>query len=384
MPQSSILFGREGKRLPAFRTLSANERSILSLLQRHSPLSRAELARRTGLAIPTVSRLCDQLLSERLVEADAKVMMGRRGQPSMPLSLRADAAFAFGIAVRAEELSVVLVDLMGSERARLVEPIAEPALDAVTARVAELTARLVREAGVAPERVAGLGVALPGFFIGDPLRINAPLGMEDWAVEALEQKLHDALGLPVSIENDGSAATVGERIYGAGRSHDDFAYLYIDRGLGGGLIRGGDLQRGAHGNAGEFTGLIPPDWRDARPTLSLLLRLAREDGADHASIADLLGAIRPDAAYVDRWIDAVWPTTDLVLSAVAAVIDPSAIVLGGRIPTFLADRLIAACSFFTVPVRGRDRPFPTVIASRFPGDAAAFGAAALVFDRFLL
>ena len=121
MNQPPLRFGREAERMPSFRSLSANERAILSLLQRHSPLSRAELARRTSLAIPTVSRLCDQLLQEKLVEADTKVMMGSGGHPSLPLSLNADGAFAFGIAVRAEELSVVLLDITGRERGRAVE-----------------------------------------------------------------------------------------------------------------------------------------------------------------------------------------------------------------------------------------------------------------------
>lgn len=384
MTQAPIRFGREAERMPSFRSLSANERTIISLLQRQSPLSRAELARRTALAIPTVSRLCDQLLQDELVEADAKVMMGSRGQPSLPLSLRADGAFAFGIAVRAEELSVVLLDIAGQERGRAVEALSETALEAVTARIAALTTRLAGDAAIAPERVAGMGVALPGFFVANPLRINAPLGMDDWAVDALESRLHASLGLPISIENDGSAAAMGESIYGVGREYDDFAYLYIDRGLGGGLIRNGALQRGAHGNAGEFTGLVPPGQRALRPTLTLLLKYAVESGESFQSIAELLEGYDPNSIYVDRWLADVTPVTELVLSAIASIFDPSAIVLGGRIPSSLATRLIEDCSYYSVPVRGRDRPFPEASGSTFTGDAAAFGAAALVFDRFLV
>ncbi|EZP77753.1 ROK family protein [Sphingobium yanoikuyae] len=384
MNQPPLRFGREAERMPSFRSLSANERAILSLLQRHSPLSRAELARRTSLAIPTVSRLCDQLLQEKLVEADTKVMMGSRGQPSLPLSLNADGAFAFGIAVRAEELSVVLLDITGRERGRAVEALSETALDAVTERIAALTTQLASDAEIAPERVAGMGVALPGFFITDPLRINAPLGMDDWAVDALEAKLHAALGLPISIENDGSAAAMGECIYGAGREHDDFAYLYIDRGLGGGLIRNGALQRGAHGNAGEFTGLVPPEQRSLRPTLTLLLEYAIDDGESYLSIAELVEGYTPNASYVERWLADVRPVTELVMSAIASIFDPKAIIFGGRIPSPLAARLIESFNYYSVPVRGRDRPFPEAGGSTFRGDAAAFGAAALVFDRFLV
>lgn len=377
-------FGREADRLPNFRVLSANERLILSLLHRFSPLSRAELSRRTGLALPTVSRLCEQLLRDELLEADAKVMMSSLGQPSVPLSAKADGAFAFGAALRAEELSIVLVDLMGRVRAHRVETIAAPMLNAVTERMAALTAELVREAGVRPDRVAGIGVALPGFFIGDPPHINAPLGMEDWAVAQLEQILGEALELPVAVENDGSAAAVGERIYGAGREFGSFAYLYIDRGLGGGIIQSGALLRGAHGNAGEFTGLVPPPQRPARPTLSLLLQLANEAGESYETIAGMLGKLNPASDYIERWIEMVTPSTELVISAIASIFDPAAIIFGGRLPGPVAQRLLEAISFYSVPVRGNDRPFPALKASEMAGDAAALGAAALIFDRFLL
>lgn len=367
--------------MPNHRMLSVNERLILSELQRRSPLSRSELSRRTALALPTVSRLCEQLLRDGIVGADEKVMMSSLGQPSMPLSILADGAFAFGATLRAEQLSIVLVDLMGVERGRRVEPIAAPMLDAVTGRMAELTGELAQEAGITPERVAGIGVAVPGFFVGDPPSINAPLGMEDWAVAKLEHVLGDALALPVAVENDGSAAAVGERIYGAGRQVGSFAYLYIDRGFGGGIVQSGRLLRGAHGNAGEFTGLIPPDQRPMRPTLELLRKLANEDGADHATIADMLAVFDAEAPYAARWLEIVKPATDLAVSAIASVFDPAVIVLGGRLPPVLARRLGQASQFYSVPVRGRDRPFPEIRAPDITGDAAALGAAALIFDR---
>ncbi len=374
-------FSREAASLPNHRALSANERILLSQLQRFSPLSRAELSRRTGLALPTVSRLSEQLLRDGLLVADQKVMMSSLGQPSTPLSINADGAFAFGATLRAEQLSMVLVDLMGRERARRVEAISAPRLDAVMERMAILTEDLVSDAGVAADRVAGIGIAVPGFFIGEPPLINAPLGMEDWAVAELEEVLGKALALPVAVENDGSAAAVGERIYGAGREVDSFAYFYIDRGFGGGIVQSGRLLRGAHGNAGEFTGLIPPEQRSSRPTLALLLQLANAAGNRHETIAALLSNLDVQAPYVDDWLRQIGPATDLALSAVAAVFDPAAVVPGGRLPTDLARRLAEQSAFYSVPVRDRDRPFPVIQPSQIVGDAAALGAAAVIFDR---
>ena len=89
--------------------------------------------------------------------------------------------------------------------------------------------------------------------------------MGDWALRDLEAELSQVLDMPVWIENDGNAAAVGESLFGVGRRHRSFAYLYIAAGLGGGLILDGVPVRGFRGNAGEFTGLLPVQARETRP-----------------------------------------------------------------------------------------------------------------------
>lgn len=377
-------FGQLIRRQNDFRNLSTNERDLLGAIRRHAPLSRAELARRTGLALPTVSRLADQLMSDGLLVAEDKVMMSRTGQPSLPLSVAPHAAYAFGVAVRADMVTVGLVHLSGRVVATLDAPAHGASRKEAVTLIAHLIDRLVDESGVPPDRVCGLGLALPGFFIDDPVRINAPLGMEDWATADLERELGEALGLPVIAENDGSAAALGEYLYGHGEAYPSFAFLYVDRGLGGGVVIDGRLLRGRRGNAGEFTGLLPPDMRADRPTLTSMRALLEADGCSYESITDMLGRLDPDAPAIEQWIERALPTADAVISAIAAVVDPDAIVIGGRLPSTISGRLVERLRFFTVPVRGRDRAFPTLLASTVQGDAAALGAGALCFNRSLL
>lgn len=381
MTEDGRPFGRVAPPVSPFRSLSSNERQLLQLLQQYSPISRAELSRRSGFTLPTVSRLCDQLVQEGLVATEAKKMMGSRGQPSVPLVLAGQGAYAFGIAVRPDQLSVALVDLTGQVLCHIDERLETTERASVIQRISRATTKLASESSIPPERVAGMGVALPGFFIGDPPRINAPLGMEDWAVAELEDELANALGVPVLVENDGSAAAVGERIYGHGQHADTFAYLYIDRGFGGGIVDAGELVRGRDGNAGEFTGLIPPPMRTARPTLALLRELAKEDGLEFASLADMLDAFDPAWPAVERWAAMTRPVFELVISAAAAIINPDLIVVGGRAPAALVSPVIATSNYYTVPVRGKERAFPPIKYTAVAGDAAALGAAALVFKR---
>lgn len=372
-------FGR-GLLLPEpFRSLSPNERDVLGLIRNGAPLSRAEIARRTGLALPTVSRLTSHLVSEGLIATDEKVMMGRMGQPSLPLLLAPDAAYAFGVAVRTDSLAVSLSHLSGRILVSIEEAHQGLTRQQVTERVKAAIERIVVQTGVPRDRVCGLGLAISGFFVDAPRRINAPLGMEDWATSDLEQDFSMSLGLPVLIENDGNAAAVGELIYGRGKEHSSFAYLYVDRGLGGGIIINGQLMSGFHGNAGEFTGMLPPDMRQHRPTLDLLARMA---GADtDSSLTEFIKGLDPFDPVVDAWIDQVAPATSAIVSAISAIIDPGAIVLGGRLPSTIANRLIASIAFYSVPVRGRDRAFPEIHSSSVDGDAAALGAGALCFAK---
>lgn len=377
-------FGRAMWQHNAFRALSANERNLLGAIRRDAPLSRAELARRSGLALPTVSRLVDQLLREGLLIADDRVMMSRTGQPSLPLSLAPHAAYAFGVAVRADMMTVDLVHLSGRVVASRTAPTAGASREEVVAAIAGLIDRLVEDAAVPPDRLCGLGLALPGFFVRDPLRINAPLGMEDWATADLEHDLGQALGLEVVVDNDGNAAALGEYIYGQGETASSLAYLYIDAGLGGGIVQDGQLLRGSRGNAGEFTGMLPPAMRADRPTLASLRAMLAEDGHNYDSLADMLANL-PDAdATIEKWLERSVPTASAIISAIGAIIDPDVIVIGGRLPPFLADRLAARLSFYSVPVRGRDREFPELLVSKVTGDAAALGASALCFNRVLL
>lgn len=310
-------------------------------------------------------------------------MMGRMGQPSLPLSLATHAAYAFGVTVRPDALTVTLTHLSGQVVADV-----EMAHDGMTrqqtvGRIGDAIEELISGAAVPADRVCGLGLALPGFFIDDPERVNAPLGMEDWATAELEQELGDKLGLPVVIENDGSAAALGEYTYGRGSEFNSFAYLYVDRGLGGGVINDGQLLRGRRGNAGEFTGMLHPEMRSTRPTLNLLKLIVEASGVA-CSLSDLTHGRYLSSAIVDRWIDQVLPATDAIVSAIAAIIDPDAIVIAGRLPAFVAERLITRLRFYSVPLRGRDRPFPLLVSSNVRGDAASLGASALCFNRTLL
>lgn len=368
--------GRAFLRRLTVETFSVNERRLLDLMRREGPISRAEMARRTDLAMQSVVRLIDGLIERGFARAGGKVALGGPGQPSTVIELVADAAFTMGASIMADAIAIVLMNLSGQVLAETLDSIDASDRATVAAHLHRTVVRLMGEAGIDRSRLFGVGVATSGYFV-DSARINTPYGMSEWALRDLETELGDLLDLPVWVENDGNAAAVGESLFGAGRHHGSFAYLYIAAGLGGGVIVDGLPFRGVRGNAGEFTGLLPVAARADRPTLTLLLEMLRAGGAAVGTIGEMLADFDMGQPGVDAWLVRTRPAATAILSAIGAVLDPEAIVLGGRIPRALAARMAEQADYYAAPLRDRERPFPVVLPAEAPGDAAALGAASI-------
>lgn len=359
---------------------SANERLILDLIRRQGEMTRADLTRVTDLTAQSVMRLVDDLIARGLLRFGATVSIGR-GKPSPVVQLVPDFAFCAGVSIATDAVTLVLVNFAGTVVAQRVEPMAVITRESLTAFLKPALAKLLAGTTGARERLFGVGVAMTGFFIGKGTPLNPPQPLDDLALIELDTYLERALGHPVWIDNDGNAAAIGESLLGLGREHRHFAYLYFSHGFGGGLVSNGECLRGVHGNAGEFAGMLPMQ-NLPRPTLELLREMRAEDGHPVATIHELLAQFDPAWPCVDRWIAAVAPSMSLVASAIIAIFDPELIVLGGRMPRALADRLIPHIRIDNQPRRGVQRPQAVVVAAETRGDAAAIGAAAAPFKRY--
>lgn len=365
------------------RTATANERVLLDLLSRQGPASRADLARLSGLAPHSITRLVEPLLARGLIAERAPVAQGR-GKPSTALHLVGSAAFSIGLSVMTDAVSLVLIDLSGTIAAMHTERLEDTAIPPACRQIGRLIDGAVAEAGWNRAALVGIGVGVTGYFIGDGARLNPPRLLDPWALVPLDTILADALGSKVWVDNDGNVAAVGEATLGHGRTVDDFAYLYFSAGFGGGVVAAGKPLRGRHGNAGEFASILPTDW--AQPNLETLRRSFVDAGAAFRDIQAMLDGFDPRHPAVDRWLDTVTPSLNLVASAISATLDPAMIVLGGRIPPALAERIVERMAFTNPQRRGFHRPAPRIVASAMNGDATAIGAATLplraaFFDR---
>ena len=352
-----------------------------------APISRADVARRTGLTAQTISNLVRQLVGAGLVVETARAT-GGRGAPPIQLDVNPDAAFAVGIDLDTDHFTGVLVDLSGSVRARATHEVrlSSPA-DALDL-CAQTTAALAAEVGIGLDRVWGVGLGIPGPMRPGPngTYLVSPIAFPDWHDEPLAEQLSGRLGLPVFIENNATAAALGEHWYGAGRHLGTFFYVYLGSGLGGGLVVQGTPFEGISGNAGEIGYLSPCSGPKAdRPThVGELFNLARlyerlsEAGVGAATLNDLQALHKAGDPTFEAWFARAAEELGTILFTVRAILDPEATFIGGRWPdALLADLLERARGHLAnTAVPGGLEP-PDLQLATAGADAGALGVATL-------
>lgn len=354
-----------------------NERQLLDLVLRYGTVGRSVLAKETALTVQSVSRLVDGLVQRGLVRFGARV--SERGNPASGLGVELvpEGAYTLGISIMTDAVSVVLMNFRGDILDARYEPQMDMHAEPLLARVETIAQQMIGRHVHDRSRLLGAGVAVTGYFVEDGRRLNPPEPLDDFALVNLPPLLSERLGLPVMLENDGAAAAIAESFLGAGRRFRSFAYLYFAAGVGGGIIADGRLLRGAQGNAGEVAGILPLDLFDDRPTLTLLLEMVRQSGQQVDSISDLLERFDTAMPGVEAWCKRVKAPLDMIVSAVGAVVDPQAIVLGGRLPKALAEKLIAGVTIYSAPRRQAARPQPILLPAEVDVEPTAVGAAVL-------
>ncbi|MDC7677807.1 ROK family transcriptional regulator [Asticcacaulis machinosus] len=355
---------------------SSTEWQILSLIQTGKVTTQADIVAGTALKQQTVSRTVGDLIAQGLLTTGERISSGRRGQPSTVLCLNPDHLFSLGISIMADAVSVLLMDMAGRERGylRLSPPVMSR--EGVLGTVRDALESLCAAARAQTDRVIGMGVGITGFALEDGRRFNGPRSLDEWSGVDVAGIFEDAFGLPAWADNDGNVAAAGESLLGIGRWARTFAYMYIATGFGGGLVINGQLMRGVHGNAGEFAGSLPK-FIYTPPTLELLRHCFARRGDEFDTIGDMLNVLDVEAPAVNDWLNRIGDSLSLACSACAAIVDPEAIVIGGRVPKALAARMIERVDMRHAPRRGIYRPQPRIVPSEVTGDATALGAAAV-------
>ena len=290
----------------------------------------------------------------------------------------------------------VLADLSGRIRARASAAVDQPGPDSALPAMRRMVAKLRKTRGLDPDPdcLLGIGVAMPGPFGVEGITSVGPTALPGWQDFPLAAELQRATGLPTIVENDATAAAIGERLHGAARQLTSFVYLFVGTGLGAGLILGGQLYRGNARNAGEIGHMIvepggKPCVCGNRGCLEryLSLRAAYEwlelPDPDHASPELLTELLARGDKRLEGWIESVIAPTRRAINILESVLDPDAIVLGGFMPLPLLQRLFDRLEPLPPSVGARrGRTSPRILLGAAGRESSVLGAAALpIFDE---
>lgn len=373
------------------RVRAYNERLVLSTVRRQAGVSKADIARLTGLSAQTVSVIMRALEKEGLL-IRGQPLRGRVGQPSIPMYLNPDAVYSFGLKIGRRSADLVLMDFTGRIRFQEHRTYAYPVPAAILGFLSEGVAALEAKLSAAERSaVAGIGIAVPFELWNWASEVGAPEGaMDVWRGFDLQAEVAARFPWPVYLQNDATSACGAELVFGQGSRYPDFVYFYIGSFIGGGIVLNSSIFVGRTGTAGAIAPLPVRD-RDGKTrqlvkiaSIFVLERLLRERGIDPQPLWHAAEEWIDFGEPLESWIRASAAALAQAIVAACSVVDFSAAIIDGGFPDWVRRRLVAA----TVEEVGRldlqGIVVPEIVEGMVGPQARAVGGASLpIFARYL-
>jgi len=358
------------------------DRVLAAALDSPGPFTRAELIAATGLSAPTVGSLATDLIRLDLLH-DLGTGPSRGGRRPSLMEFNARYGFAAGVDIGPTRTRLAIADLRHERLAhRIVSTPTSLKPRQVLEHIASEVHTLMLETGVPRDRLLAVGAGAPGVVDEDTGVVVVAPNLAGWHDIPMREILENAFDSPVLVENDVNLAILGEHWRGAARGHDTCAFIFVGTGIGAAVLIDGQLHRGHHFMAGEIGFMcMGPQFVDAdfgehgcletvaglHALAAKVPKAAEEDPATWISnVADAAerGDMEARAAVLEtaRFIG-------IAAANVAAVVDPSIIVLGGALFA-QAPRLVAAVS---AVVQSVSRAPVTVVLSALDKEAPLWG-----------
>jgi glucokinase len=253
-----------------------------------------------------------------------------------------DGALVLGVDLGGTKVRAAIADGSGAVLAEMTSATDERGGRHVVEQIAVLARSLVSTAGATIDRVLATAVGTPGVPDVQSGTLGLSPNVDGFGVVSLRDELADRLGHPVVLDNDVTAAAVGERWAGSARGCDDFVFVAVGTGIGMGIVSAGRVLRGAHGAAGEI-GYLPLGTDPFDPVnqhrgaleeavagemVAARFRAATGTAISTRAVFDLAAQGVPAAVTV---VEEHGRYLALAISAVTAVLDPALVVLGGGV-----------------------------------------------------
>ncbi|MBF9232643.1 ROK family protein [Microvirga alba] len=383
LPPSKVAIGNNPE-----RNRTHNRRVVLDAVRLHGPLGRTAIARLAHLSSQAVSNIVGELIEEGLLLECGRLRSGR-GLPPVQVMVNPDGGMTVGIEIAPDHMATVLVDLTGRIRDHRTIPLGDTAPERITPLLTAEIDTVCKAIPGSSDRLLGIGVVMPGPFEIEGMSSVGPTTLPGWSGKNAAGVLNAATGKITLVENDATAAAVGERLHGVARAWKNFCLLYFGAGLGLGIVTDGRPMRGAFGNAGEIGHVIvAPGGRpcacgnrgclECYASLHALKERLSANGIVCDEPDDLEKLHATGHPVVSEWIVEAATYLSPVVGMLENLFDPESIVFGGALPDALLDDLIAALNPLPLSVASRrQRAVPRVMRGATGRLTAALGAAAL-------
>ncbi len=322
-----------------------NQRATLQAIRVKSPITRQDLVEMTGLTAPAIANITKKLLADGLI-AEVGRVRGGRGQPAKMLAINPDGCFSIGVNIDRDHITIVALDLLGRVRARTTHEVDFALPAAVVKLFRNETDYFFNKVGIPRDKVIGIGVALPDD-LGKIALPKQPDSYSIWSDADIEGVFTNILDLPTYVENDATAAAIGEMHFGLGLQYSSFFYVLVTWGLGGGVVVDEVYYRGANGRSGEI-GFLPVETGQdgAGPralqdivSLSALYEFLRARGHEVAAPSDIDNQQPELQALLEEWAEQAASHLLEPITSINCLLNPGAVLIGGRLPGVVADIL---------------------------------------------
>lgn len=366
-----------------------NTSLVLRSLRQQGPATRAELAKRTGLAKATVGVIVGGLADVAAVEEAESVPggPGGRGRPGRPVALTGESLLGLGLELNVDYVSAVVLDLGGRVRVSETRPVVDTDPVPVLLALAQTVVRRV------PGRLVGAMAAVPGLVRGDDRTVawTPNLAAPDERVAA---GIEEVLGgrCPVSVGNDANCAAYAESHHGAAVGAEHALYLTGTVGIGAGIVTDGRLLRGAAGFAGEVGHMPIGDstaacgcgrrgcWEASIGLYAMLAAVGMPELDTPYLSAQAVAARAEHDPAVRAALQSLGNDVGLGLAILANVLDPSLVVLGGYFVALGEHVLGPARRSLDARLASPAQARPELRLSTLGMEAAALGAAELALE----
>jgi len=230
-----------------------NQTVILDVVRRAgSGLTRAQLARRTGLSAQTVTNATRRLLEQGLVREEGEGSRLGPGRPGTLVHLDPRGRYAIGVHLDPATMTFVILDLAGNAVAELQRPVPRPdEPERVVEGIVGAIEGLVGSVGIDRDLLLGVGIASPGPIDVERGIVLDPPHLPGWDGVPLRDAVQAGTGLPVILDKDTIAAASAHLWDPGVHKSSEFAFFYLGTGVALSLVIRDEVVRGASGNAGE-------------------------------------------------------------------------------------------------------------------------------------